>query len=378
MNRNSAYILIGAVLCLSGLGLVMLLSVSAFAPDNRGDAMHFISRQSVFCGIGLAVCVVAALVDYHVWIRHAWWMVLGSLALLGLCFVPGVGLEVKGASRWIDLGPVNLQASEVVKVCVVSFLAYWLGKNHRHVREFKRGVLVPLGVVGLLSSVIVFQPDLGTVAMLVAVTTLMLFVAGVRMVYLLPIPLVGISGIIGIAFTMPERVERLFAFANPEAHLNGGAWQVYQGLIALGSGGFWGLGLGNSIQKMRYLPEAHTDFIFSVVGEELGLVATLAVVFCFLLLVVAGGSIACHAPEPTGVLLGLGLTSLIGLQAGFNIAVVTAMVPTKGIGLPFISYGGSNLVMCLLCVGVLINIHKQALYEEREAPRHLANSIAFA
>lgn len=363
MARNSAAMLIMSVLCLCALGIVMLLSVSAFAPDNRGNAMYFITRQSVWLVAGLIGCIVVSRMDYHFLARMSPWVVgLGAVLILA-CFVPGLGRSIKGAHRWLLLGPANLQPSELVKLSVVLFGAWWLGMQQERVKMFTRGILVPGGVVLALCGLLVLQPDLGTAVIIITVMFLLMLAAGARILYLLPIPVMGVLGILGIALTMPERRLRILAFLNPEAHRADEGYQIWQSLIALGSGGISGLGLGNSVQKMKYVPEAHTDLIFAIMGEELGLCCTLLVVLLFLTLALSGGCIAVHAPDATGLLMGLGAVSLICIQAGLNMAVVTAMVPAKGLGLPFISYGGSNLLLCFLCIGILLSIHRQAEYD---------------
>lgn len=353
-----------SVLCLIGLGLVMLLSVSAFARDNQGDAIFFIKRQMIWLGAGVIACTVAASLDYQRWTPYTKWFVLLSGILIICCFIPGLGRAIKGAHRWIILGPFNVQPSEIAKLAIIGFLAYWLGQNSDHLKDIKRGLGIPLAVLLSICALLICQPDLGTVAVLFIISFLMFFLAGLPFRYIAPIPICGISGLLTLAFFMPERLGRLLAFLNPELHRDGKGYQVWQALIAFGSGGPQGVGLGNSLQKMYYLPEAHTDFIFPIIGEEMGLACTLTVVFCFLMITLCGMYISFHAPDETGIFLGVGVTSFIALQAGMNMAVVTSLMPAKGIGLPFISYGGSNLVVCLTCVGILINIHRQAYYEE--------------
>lgn len=363
MLRNSAFLLILMVLALCSLGMVMLASVSAFVPANQGDPMFFIKRQALWLLVGVAVCVVAARVDYHVWLKLAWVALPASALLMLACFIPGVGLEIKGAHRWIDLGPMNFQPVEAAKVSVVLFLAMWLGKSPKRVQSLRDGFAFPLAVVLGMVGLCVLQEDLGTSALLLTLLVILLYVAGVKVHYLAPIPILGGVGILGLAFVSPAKLDRIFAFLHPEEHKMDAGWQLLQSLLAFGSGGLSGKGLGNSVQKMKYLPESHTDFIFPIIGEELGLICALSVVFCFLLLALSGGFISCHAPEGSGVYFGMGLVAIIILQAGMNLAVVTGLMPTKGIGLPFISYGGSNLLLCLFCIGVLLNIHRQAVYE---------------
>jgi cell division protein FtsW len=368
MARNSAYLLLISVAVLVSLGLVMLSSVSAFAQANNGDALFFVKRQAVALGLGLVACVVMARWDYHHWIRLGWWM-LGIAAILMLaCFLPGIGAgKVKGAYRWLDLGPFNFQPVEALKLALIATLAWWLGKHEKTVRTFRDGFGVPMVALAASVGLCVLQEDLGTSAVLILLVIILMFVAGTRWRYIAPLPIIGLTGILLIALAMPQRRARLLAFLDPEAHKDGVGHQAWQALIAIGSGGLSGIGLGESRQKMFYVPEAHNDFIFPIIGEELGLIFTLGVVLFFLLFTLSGGYIACHAPDTTGMLLGLGITCAIALQAALNIAVVTSMVPTKGIGLPFISYGGSNLLYCFIGIGILLNIHRQAAYAPAKA-----------
>lgn len=325
--------------------------------------MYFVIRQSVWLLMGFVACWVLAKTDYHKMVRFAPWMIGLSAVLILACFVPGLGKKLNGAHRWLSLGPINIQPSEIVKLAVVVFCAWWLGEKQDQVHEFKMGVAVPAGVVLFMCGMLTLQKDLGTCMIIVIISFLMMFAAGSRLIYLIPVPILGISGILGIALMWPERLQRLLAFLHPELYKDGKGYQIWQALVAFGSGGTSGLGLGNSVQKMSYLPEAPTDMIFAIVGEELGLWCTLLVVLLFLTVALSGGCIAVHAPDSTGSLLGLGAVALICLQAGMNMAVVTAMVPAKGLGLPFISYGGSNLLICFACLGILLNIHRQAEYD---------------
>ncbi|MDZ4789294.1 MAG: putative lipid II flippase FtsW [Blastochloris sp.] len=366
MHRNGVYILMLSILTLIALGLVMLMSVGAFAPANQGNPTYFISRQGIFLLIGIIGCTVAARWDYHHWTKYAWILVAISLLLMAACFLPGIGVKVKGAHRWVDVGFTNIQPVEVAKLSVIALLAMWMGMKQKTIQTFRDGVAIPIAVLCCLAVLCVFQRDLGTAALMLVITTLMMFIAGTKLLYLTPLPVAGVAGILAVAFHDPEKLERLLAFMNPEKYQQDGGYQIWMALIAFGSGGVSGLGLGNGVQKMFYLPEAHTDCIFPIVGEELGLTFTLLVVFCFLLLALSGGWISCHAPDTTGLLLGFGVTALICLQAAMNMAVVTSLIPAKGIGLPFISYGGSNLLMCLACVGILLNIHGQAIYSQKK------------
>ncbi|MEM9444260.1 MAG: putative lipid II flippase FtsW [Verrucomicrobiota bacterium] len=375
MARNCAYVLILSVLVLLSIGFVILTSVSAFVPNNHGDQYYFITRQLVWLIIATGAAIFASQWDYQKWVKYSYFLIAGWAFLMVLCLAPGIGVTVNNAARWLDLGVMRFQPSEFAKLSYAAFLAYWLGKNYRQTHDIKIGFVMPILVFLGYAILCRLQNDLGTLAVFLFITFLMMFVAGTRWRYLIPLPIIGIAGIIGMALFMPERVGRLLAFMNPEQYLLDEGYQVQQALIAFGSGGVNGLGLGNGVQKMFYLPESHTDFIFPIIGEEMGMVFTLLVVFCFLLIGLSGGFIAWHAKDATGVLLGVGATSLICIQAGFNIAVVTSLVPTKGISLPFISYGGSNLLMCLTCVGILINIHRQAEYEPMRGPRRVLPQV---
>jgi len=366
MARNGAYMLLLAVLALISLGLVVLTSVSAYAPANGGHAMYFVTRQAMFLGIGVVACIAMSRWDYHQWSRRSWVLLLVGLLLMAACFVPHIGVKVKGAHRWMNIGFTRIQPVEIAKFALVGTMAWWFAVKARHVEAFRDGVFIPLIVLGFTLVFCVAQQDLGTSALLIMIVVLLMYIAGAPGRYVLPIPLLGFAAILGIAWTIPQRVKRLTAFMDPEAHKSDGAWQLWNALLAFGSGGLSGRGLGEGVQKMYYLPEAHTDFIFPNIGEELGLVFTLLVVLCFLVIALTGGSIACHAPDKLGVLIGTGVTALICLQAMMNMAVVTALMPTKGIGLPFISYGGSNLVMCMGLIGILLNIHRQALYAPKK------------
>jgi cell division protein FtsW len=362
--KNSVYFMLLVVIGLISFGLVMLASVSAYAEANQGNPMFFVTRQTVFLMVGCIVCVVMARWDYHLWLRHIGWVAGLVVLLMLLCLVPPLGVKVKGASRWIDLGPVNFQPMEAWKLVSVALIASWLGAHIKRAGEFSHGVLGPMVIVAVGVGMGLMQDDLGSCAMLGFIAFVLMAAAGTRWRYLIPLPVAGFAGLLGVAMFVPERFGRLVAFLDPEAHKMDEAYQVWQALVALGSGGVSGLGLGNSVQKMFYLPESHNDFIFPIIGEELGLIATLTVVLCFVVLLISAGYISCHACDATGMLLGIGVTCLISLQAAMNMMVVTSMMPAKGVGLPFISYGGSNLLTCLAGVGILLNIHRHAHYEE--------------
>jgi cell division protein FtsW len=363
MHRKCAYILFLAVLAMLVIGIVMLFSTSAFARDSHGDAFFFVKRQSVWLGIGLAVCTTAALVDYHFW-QRTWWIWFGAaIATLALCFVPHLGMRINGSRRWLGLGPLTFQPSELGKLAAVFFLAWWFARQEKTTGKLLHGFVLPFAIVTVLLALIVTEVDLGSTALIGATMFVLMFVAGTNPILLSGLSLAGLGGILFVATHMPERMARLSAFMDPERFKDDAGLQQMQALIAWGSGGMEGLGLGNGRQKMAYLPYAHTDFIFPMIGEELGLRVSLLVVFLFVVIIVCGMMIALHAKDRFGLLLGCGIVSLLALQAAVNIGVTTSLLPNKGLPLPFISYGGSNLAACLFGVGILLNIYRQAQLE---------------
>jgi cell division protein FtsW len=367
MRRKSAYLLFVAVLGLLVIGIVMLFSTSAFARDSHGDALFFLKRQAGWLGVGLIICIGAALIDYHFW-QRTWWLWLAlAVATLALCFVPHIGMRINGSRRWIGLGPISFQPSEIAKIGTVFFLAWWFARYEKTASHPLFGFAIPLAVISALLALILFEVDLGTTALIGMTTFVVMFVAGTNPILLGLLAVMG-SSVIFIGATH-ARMERLIAFTNLERYKEDAGLQQMQALIAWGSGGMDGLGLGNGRQKMLYLPYAHTDFIFPMIGEELGLRISLLVVFLFVVVIVCGIMVALHAKDRFGLLSATGVVSLLALQAAVNIGVTTSLLPNKGLPLPFISYGGSNLVACLFGVGLLLNIYRQAILEPSNKKR---------
>jgi cell division protein FtsW len=363
MHRKSAYILFLAVLGLLVIGIVMLFSTSAFARDSHGDIYFFIRRQAIWFGIGLVVCTFAALVDYHFWQRTWWlWFAL-TLVALALCYFPHIGMRINGSRRWVGLGPVTFQPSELAKLAAIFFLAAWFTRYEKAGGNLLSGFVLPLAIVGLLAGLILGEVDLGTTALLGTTAFVVMFVAGANPLLLGITSLAALGAILIVATQISERLGRLSAFLHPQNFKEDAGLQQMQALIAWGSGGMDGLGLGNGRQKMLYLPYAHTDFIFPIIGEELGLRVSLLVVFLFVVIIVCGIMIALHAKDRFGLLLACGVVSLLALQAAMNIGVTTSLLPNKGLPLPFISYGGSNLVACMFGIGLLLNIYRQGILE---------------
>jgi cell division protein FtsW len=369
MHRKSAYIVFLAVLGLLVIGIVMLFSTSAFARDSHGDVYFFIKRQAMWFGVGLVICIFAALIDYHLWQRTWWlWFAL-ALAALALCYVPHIGMRLNGSRRWIGWGPFTVQPSEVAKLAVIFFLAAWFSRYEKTDRKMLLGFILPLAIISLPAALVLGEVDLGTTALLGTTAFVVMFVAGVNPLWLGIVSLTGLGALLIVATRISERMGRLSAFLHPQHFKEDAGLQQMQALIAWGSGGMEGLGLGNGRQKMLYLPYAHTDFIFPIVGEELGLRFSLLVVFLFVVIIVCGTMIALHAKDRFGLLLGCGVVSLMALQAAVNIGVTTSLLPNKGLPLPFISYGGSNLVACMFGIGLLLNIYRQGILEPPHVKR---------
>ncbi|CAN5378033.1 putative lipid II flippase FtsW [soil metagenome] len=377
MAPKSAFLLVFSVIFLVALGMVMLLSTSAFSVDHAGDVYYDVKRQAAWLVVAVLACATIAALDYH-WLAKGAkvWYVLAVLILVA-CFIPGIGREVNGASRWIGFGAFRFQPSELAKLAGVVCLAAWYARYADESRHLVRGFVIPLALAGLLVLLIGLEVDLGTAALLGAVSLGIMYVAGAHGGAMLAAVAGGAAALGAVIFLIPNRLGRLLAFLDLEAHQGGFGYQQWHGLLAFGTGGIGGLGLGSGRQKMLYLPFAHTDFIFPMVGEELGLPFTLLVVFFFVVLLVAGCVIALHAPDRFGKLLAAGIVLMITLQAVLNIGVTTAVLPNKGLPLPFVSYGGSNLLCCFLGVGILLNIYRQGIYlkDDHRHPKILRSKL---
>jgi cell division protein FtsW len=369
MAKNCAFILVLSVAALVAVGMVMLFSAGAYSNDNHGDMYYFLKRQAAWLAIGLVACAAATKLDYHFLEKMRWPLFAAAIFLLILCFVPHIGLKINGSPRWIRLGPATFQPSEIAKLAAIVAVAWWYCKYENESAQLWRGFVWPLLLLCPLLLLIVKEKDLGTTALIGATALAMMFVAGCNAFYLLLTASGGLGAIFFIAMKMPERMARITAFLDLEKYKEGAGLQQYEALKAFGSGGIYGLGLGDSREK-TYIPYAHTEFIFPIIGEELGLRVTLLIVLAFLLLTMCGVLIAMQARDRFGMLLGLGLSMSIALQASVNIGMTTALLPNKGMSLPFISSGGSNLCLCLLFVGILLNIYRQGQPAESGAVVH--------
>jgi len=363
MRRKGAYLLFLAVLGLLVIGIVMLFSTSAYARDSHGDVYFFIKRQAIWIGIGLVACIFAALVNYHFW-QKTWWLWFAvALAALALCYIPHIGMRINGSRRWVGYGPITFQPSELAKIATIFFLAAWFARSEKPDGNVFSGFILPLVIISVPAALVLGEVDLGTTALIGATAFVVMFVAGTNPLLLGGLAFATLGGLLIVATQISERMGRLSAFLHPQNYKDDAGLQQMQALIAWGSGGMDGLGLGNGRQKMLYLPYAHTDFIFPIIGEELGLRFSLLVVFLFVVIIVCGIMIALHARDRFGLLLGCGIVSLLALQAAVNIGVTTSLLPNKGLPLPFISYGGSNLAACMFGIGVLVNIYRQGILE---------------
>jgi cell division protein FtsW len=350
-----------SVTALLALGLVMIYS----AKMTMAAGAHDLMMQFVWCTLGLVVCAVVTFLDYA-WLKKIVWpMFIGAIILAALVFVPHLGVKVKGAHRWIQLLGVRFQPSEFVKIALLIMLAWYCDRSQRKMDTFKRGVILPTIIIVAALGVVFIEPDRGTTILMASVSGMMLLVAGVRLQHLFLPALGALAALAFSIFHDPMRRNRIAAWLHPQDHLQDAAHQAQQGMIALGSGGVTGLGLGNGLQKWGYVPEIHNDFILANIGEELGLIATLLVVLAFLMIAICGIYISLNARDRFGCLLATGVTFLISWQAVINIGVVTSVLPSKGIALPFISAGGSNLLAMLTCIGILFSIARHAPVREK-------------
>jgi cell division protein FtsW len=354
------WLLVVAIGLLS-VGVVMVYSASAIvAADRFGDPYFFLKKQLVWALLGWGALWLALRVDYRRLERWSLPLLVLTIGLLVLVLIPSVGHAINGTRRWIRVGPVSFQPAELAKLALVGFLATFLSHRPDRLHDFWRGLAPPLGVAGTLALLVVLQPDLGNCVTLVALTFALLFLAGSRLQHLSLVLATALPLVVVAVLAAPYRLRRVTAFVDPWQDPRGSGFQIIQSWLALGAGGLFGRGIGGSRQKLFYLPEAHTDFIFAIIGEELGFVGASAVLALFVVLVWRGLRVGLRAPDPFGAYLALGLTALLASQTLVNLGVVTGLLPTKGLPLPFISFGGSALVVTMLATGVLLNISQHA------------------
>lgn len=347
------------VMFLISIGIVMIYGSSgAYASQQLGDASYFLNRHLIFLAIGFVGMLGIMWLDYRHLAKIAKPLMVICIILLILVLIPHIGKASFGARRWFRVGPINFQPSELAKIAMLIYAADYLARKGETIRDFFRGFLPLLMVLGLTCGLIVKQPDLGNSVLIGAIVMIMMFVAGTRIVHIASLGLLVAPALILLVIKVPYRMRRILAFLDPWQDSQGAGFQLSQSQIALGSGGLFGVGLGKSMQKLFYLPAAHTDFILSIIGEELGLVGTLTVVLLFTVLIWQGARIAKRTTDRFGYFLAVGIVAMLGLQAVVNIGVSIGAFPTKGLPLPFISYGGSALVFNLMAVGLLLNISR--------------------
>jgi cell division protein FtsW len=355
------YWLFVLVLALLGLGVVMVYSASAIlATDRFRDAHFFLKKQLFWAVLGLGVMWGVMAIDYRKWRPLVRPLLALAFVLLVLVLVPPFGQAINGTRRWLRWGPISVQPTEFAKLVLVVYLADFLARRHAVIGDLWRGVLPPLVVTGSVAGLVLLQPDLGSALAIVGVVLCMIFVAGARLQHLgliggLAVPVVTLAVLVA-----PYRLRRILTFMDPWADPRGAGFQIIQSYLALGGGGLLGRGLGESKQKLFYLPEPHTDFIFAILGEELGFVGAVATVALFGLLLWRGIRIGLRVGDPFGALLAFGVTALLVNQAVVNLGVVVGLFPTKGLPLPFVSSGGSSLLVAMAAVGILLNVSQRA------------------
>lgn len=363
-------VLLCVTVMLTIVGLVMVFSASAVLAVNRHhDSWYYLKRQCVWLVVGLSLLHALSRMDYVWWKRLSRPLLGGITALLVIVLIPSLGTAVNGARRWLGVGPVSIQPAEMLKLAVVIYLAAYLARKEDRLQEFQAGLLPVLLVVGLLSGLVLMEPDLGTVVVLGMVTGSLLFVGGARLSHLSILVLCAVPIGLALVLSTEYRRQRLMAFLEPWRDASDTGFQITQSFLAFGSGGLFGVGLGEGKQKLFFLPEAHTDFVLALIGEELGFVGAGVIILLFVLFMIRGFQISTRARVPFGRYLGIGITTLIGVQVLVNACVVTGLVPTKGLTLPFVSYGGSSLVVSLAGVGMLLSISRDR-HAGREEMEH--------
>jgi cell division protein FtsW len=347
------------VLALICIGVVMIYSASCVnAMENFHDSLYYLKRHFLFLIMGMIAGFYVMTLDYRQIQPHARLILGTSLFLLALVLIPHIGKESYGARRWFKVGIFHLQPSEFAKIAVIIYTADFLSRKQQLIRDFRRGFLPPILVVGVACLLTIKQPDLGTTVEMAAVVFGLMFIAGARLLHLASIAMAAIPIIIYLVAKEPYRMARIIAFLDPWQDSQGIGFQLTQSQIALGSGGLFGVGLGHSQQKLFYLPAAHTDFILSIIGEELGLLGALAIIALFILFIWMGIRLIRQTHETFGYFLSNGIIMMLGLQAMVNVGVSIGAFPTKGLPLPFISYGGSALIFNLVAIALVLNVSK--------------------
>jgi cell division protein FtsW len=369
-SRSYDRLILVSTLTLLALGLTMVFNASTvMAQAQYHDPYFFIKRQALYALLGIGVLFLGLAINYRVYQRLAYPLLFITLIGLILVFIPGIGGKVRGAARWLKLGPFNLQPSEFAKLAMALFLAYSLTKKQEKMKDFSIGFLPHMMVAGVFIILVGLEPDFGTAITIAAIVFTMLFVGGTRLVHIFLSLGTGLGLAVIMVLRDPKKLNRVFSYLDPWKYGQDVGYQLKQSLLAIGSGGLLGLGPGQSRAKLFYLPDAHTDFILSIFSEEMGFVGFILILTLFAILVYRGLRLSFRTEDSFGSYLALGLTLLIGLPAVINMGVVSGIFPTKGLSLPFLSYGGSSLLANMLAVGILLNISSQAKRPVRAVAR---------
>ncbi|MCP4714272.1 MAG: putative lipid II flippase FtsW [Deltaproteobacteria bacterium] len=352
---------------LVGLGVIMIYSSSSiFAAQKFNDSAYFLKKQTLFGICGIIGMLIMMRVPYSLFTRFAYPLWAVSIVLLSMVLIPGIGTKVGGAVRWLRMGPLSFQPVEFAKFAVIILFAYTLSKKGRDsMKKFTIGVLPHFLLLLPICGLVILQPDFGNFMLLLGMLLFMLFAAGTRISYLALLGIIALVIAAGLICLEPYRLERIMAFQNPWKYADTSGYQLKQSLLSFGSGGITGTGLGRGTQKLFYLPEPHTDFILSIIGEELGFLGVMLVIGLFMTIIYCGIKVALHAEDLFGTYMALGIVLLLGLQATLNMGVVMGLLPTKGMPLPFVSYGGTSLIINLACVGVLLSISAQCNFSQK-------------
>ena len=367
------------VFVLTAFGALMTYSSSVFfAQEIYHNRLHFFYREMLWIGVGIGAAGIMMNVHYQALERWSWLLLVLATGALLLVYVPGLGRPVNHALRWIRIGPFSFQPSEFAKYALVIFVAARLTRHRRHIEHFMPGVFLPLLLAGLPLGLALIEPDLGTPAVIGFTLLLMCFAAGARLRYFVELVLAAVPAVGALIWMFPYRMKRIFIYLNPDSDPLGAGFQINQSLIAVCSGQLHGVGLGRSVQKSFYLPEAHTDFIYAIIGEELGFVGAGCLLAGFIVLLYLMYRLTRQIDDMFGHLVVTGIMTMIGLQTMINIGVVTALLPTKGIALPFISYGGSSMIGTLAACGLVLNIvyNQHNLRSTQTLARPLAHAVA--
>ena len=352
MPKTSQLLAIVYIILVS-CGFLALLSASTV---HDLDSSYYAKRQALWSIVSIIIAFFIRKVDYNIYKNFAIPISLISIILLVLVLIPNIGKMVNGSWRWIQIGPITIQPSEFAKPSILILISYWLSNNQRKIDEFKNGILIPYILIGIFTVPILLEPDYGTTILIFFVTTILIFIAGANLKTISIVSIPVIVGIFIMILTNSERLGRIMAFLKPESYQLSSGYQLANSLRAFSEGKLFGVGFGGSLQKYDYLPEAHTDFIFPIIGEEFGLVGCLSVVILYIILFFLGINTSKNSYNTFGKFLGYGISLMIVIQVVINLFVVTGLAPTKGIALPFISYGGSSILSSSIMIGILLNI----------------------